>query len=224
MPGEYITLVTSLPVLTYFEKADRLPITEQALDQRLKMLSQDDAAQLQRAVNLLRWRRHAVTASTEKIDRDYRNVMSTTSNPGLRDYVDWRINGRAAMAALRLKARGQNTRPERTWGAGRLVRTIARNWEKPDVGLKAVFPWLEEAWRYLQSGDALSLERLQMAVVWRRLTTLAELNTFGFESVAAYVFKWDILHRWLQYNAQQATVQFQKMIGEVLGEHRLAWA
>src|SRR5436853_3506083 len=154
---EYITLVTSLPHLPHFERADRLPITEHALNQRLKMLEEDDAKQLQRAVDLLRWRRHPVTTRTEQIEKQYRFALANTPNDALREYIDWRIGGRAALAALRLKARGQTVRPEHSsaWGAGRFVTTIQRNWDKTDVGLKAVFPWLEEAWRCLLDSDAL---------------------------------------------------------------------
>src|ERR1041385_6482147 len=140
MSREYITLVTSLPHLPHFERADRLPITERALLQRLSMLEEDDAAQLKSAVSLLRWQRHSVGARTEQLEKQHRAVIETTANTALRDYVDWRVNGRTAMAALRLKARGQNTRPEKPWGVGRLVRPIVANWDKPDLGLRALFP------------------------------------------------------------------------------------
>lgn len=220
MSQEYITLVTSLPHLPHFERADRLPITERALLQRLNMLDEADAVQLQRAANLLRWKRHSVGVRTEQIEKQYRVVMEQFTNTALRDYVDWRVNGRTAIAALRLKARGQNTRPEKPWGVGRLVRPIVANWDKPDLGLRALFPWLNEARQLLLNGDALSLERLQMAVVWRRLTVLGELNPIGLEHVAAYVFKWDIIRRWIAYNPQRATQRFEKLIQEVIGEYR----
>jgi len=219
MSRDYITLVTSLPHLPYFERAERLPITERALTQRLGMLNEDDASQLQRCVDLLRWRRHPVGAQTEHIEKQYRAVMEKTSNVALRDYVDWRIGGRAALAALRLKARGQTTRPENRWGAGRLVRMIEANWDKSHVGLESLYPWLKEARELLINDDALSLERLQMAVVWRRVTRMGEIRPFGFEHVAAYVIKWDILQRWIAYEPQAARQRFQKMIEEVIGEY-----
>jgi len=220
MPREYITLVASLPHLPQFERANRLPITERALSQRLSMLEEEDAAQLKRAVQLLRWQRHSIGVRTEQIEKQYRAAMEQTTNTALRDYVDWHINSRTAMAALRLKARGQSAPPEQPWGAGRLVRSMETNWEKPDLGLRALFPWLDEARQLLTKCDALALERLQMRFVWRRLTILGELNPFGLEYVAAYVFMWDMLRRWLSYNPEKAAQRFQKLIQEVIGEHQ----
>jgi hypothetical protein len=218
---EYLTLATSLPHLDYFERAHRLPLTERGLTQRLSMLEEDDATQLKRAVNLLRWQRHAVAARTEQIEKQYRTIMEKNANTALREYVDWRINGRTALAALRLKARGQSKRPDQPWGAGRLVRPIEANWEKPDFGLRALFPWLDEARKLLAGGDALSLDRLDMRVVWHRLEIMGEIDPFGFEYVAAYVFKWEILQHWLAFEPQKAEQRFQKLIQEVIGEQRL---
>jgi hypothetical protein len=224
MAGEYIMLVTSLPHLPAFERAERLPITELALSQRLRMLNEADVMELRRAIELLRWKHHAVAAHTGHIEKKYRVFMETATHAALRDYVDWGIGGRAALAALRLKEEGQLTRPENAWGAGRLVKLIETNWDKPNFGLKALFPWLEEARQLLAKGDALSLQRLQMSVEWRRLTQMAETNPFGFECVAAYAFKWDILHRWLENEPEKATQRFQKLIKEVIGEHRFVHA
>ena len=224
MAREYITLVTSLPHLPHFERAARLPITERALRQRLGILDAADFLQLSNAIKLLRWRHHPVAAQTEHIDKQYRAVMGTTINAALREYVDWRIGGRAAMAALRLKNNGQQTPPETPWGAGRLVRLIASHWNKPEVGLEALYPWLKEARVLLAKGDAMALERLQMSVVWRRLSRMGEINPFGFEFVSAYAFKWDILQRWLAYEANKATQRFQLLVKEVIGEHTFAHA
>ena len=186
------------------------------------MLDEVDAAQLKRIVNLLRWRRHPAAAPAEHIEKQYHDVMEKTSNPAVRDFVDWRIGGRAAMAALRLKALGQATPPAKHWGAGRLVKMIETNWAKSEVGASALFPWLAEARQLLANDDAISLERIQMAAVWRRLSILGEINPFGFEYVAAYVFKWDILQRWISYEPHEARQRFRKLITEVIDEHQLS--
>jgi hypothetical protein len=222
MGREYPTLVTSLPHLPYFERAERVPLTELALKQRLSMLEEDDAAQIRGAVNLLAWRRHSIAALTEHIQQQFRKIIETTQNPALLEYIDWRIGGRTAMAALRLKGMGQVTPPAKPWGVGRFVRLIEVNWDKSDVGLAPVFPWLPEARQLLASGETLALERLQMAVAWRKLTRMGESKPFGFEFVAAYVFKWDILQRWLANDPYKAKVRFEKLIKEVISEHQLA--
>ena len=220
MSRQYITLVTSLPYLPYFESADRLPITERAVTERLSMLEEDDANELRRAFNLLHWGRHAVTAQTEQIEKQYRAVMEKTTNEALREYVDWHIGGRTALAALRLKARGQTTVPEKPWGAGPRVRSIEANWDKQYVQLEAPYPWLKDAALLLSKQDAVGLERLLMTVDWRRLTILSEVSPFGFETVSAYVFKWGIVMRWLANDAQVADKRFKELIEEVIGEYK----
>ncbi len=221
MASEYYMLSASLPYLPHFERADRVPITELALANRLRMLEADDYAQLKSTGELLRWRRHPAASPTELIEKKYRAFMANATNQALRDYVDWRIGGRAAMAALRFKSEGHRTPPEKTWGAGRLVRLIKTNWDKRNLGLDALFPWLDEAHQLLAKHDSISLERLQMRIEWQQLTKMGELNPIGFEFVAAYAFKWDILQRWISYKPEESTKRFQKLIEEVIGERQL---
>ncbi len=47
---EYYTLVASLPALPYFEKAQRLPINEVRLWQRMGMLEPDDHLIVQKLI------------------------------------------------------------------------------------------------------------------------------------------------------------------------------
>jgi hypothetical protein len=220
MAGKYIALTTSLPHLPHFERAARLPITERALGQRLRTLDEGDYSQLARAVALLRWKRQAMTETTQAIDLRYHQFMDSATNSALRDYVDWHIGTRTAVAALRLKLPGHATAPEVPWGAGRFVRVIERNWSKPEVGMGAVCPWLQRANQLLVAGDAIALEQLQMSVVWRRLTALGEIDPFGFEYAASYAFKWDIFFHWMAHDAVQAVERFWNLTEEAISGPR----
>ena len=66
-----------------------------------------------------------------------------------------------------------------------------------------------------QRGDARGLERLLMDVAWRRLSRHAEQNTFSFEAVFAYFFKWDILQAWLSCDADQGKTRFRDLVDKV---------
>ena len=47
------------------------------------------------------------------------------------------------------------------------------------------------------------------------ISRIAESNSFGFEAVFAFVFKWDILQAWLARDAEKAKSRFQELIKEV---------
>jgi hypothetical protein len=224
MSGQYIALVTSLPHLPYFERATRLPITERALRQRLRTLNEHDYAQLLGAVLLLRWKHHPTSQSSEEVERQYRAFMARSTNAALRDFVDWCIGSRNAMAAVRLKADLGSAAPAKAWGAGSLVRLVERNWSKPEVGMNARYPWLQQARQFLASGTASSLARLEMSAMWRRLSSFAEVDLFGFEFVAAYAFKWDIVNHWLGYDNHKAREKFKKLTEEAISGYQCVGA
>jgi hypothetical protein len=213
----YITIATSLPHLPYFERAERIPITERALDQRLNMLEAEDKYQLRLATDLLRFGRHV---NADEIEKQYHTAIERISNPHLREYVDWCIGSRTAIAALRLKAEGHALPPSISWGAGRLIRHAERNWDRVNVGLDGLFPWLNETGELFGGGDATVLLRHQLGIEWRRLSQMSDTDPFGFLYVAAYVFKWNILAAWLACDASEATRKFQTLIEEVIGERQ----
>ena len=53
----YYTLLASLPPLPRFDRADRLPISRERLNQRCKMLTPDDARLLDRMTAFLAWQK-----------------------------------------------------------------------------------------------------------------------------------------------------------------------
>ena len=106
------------------------------------------------------------------------------------------------------------------WGVGPWRNLMLACWDRNDLGLGHLLPWIEEAAGLLDSGNAMELERLLMAAVWERLGRLAERSPFGFEPVIAFVFRWDILQRWLSYNAEKGQRRFQELVAEVMREQK----
>jgi hypothetical protein len=129
------------------------------------------------------------------------------------------MNMRTVMVALRLRRQGKGV-PSGRWGTGPYVRFIESRWVEPEFGLAAVFPWIAEAQASLDQGDAMELEKLLMGQSWTRLNRISDANPFGFEQVFAFAYKWDILRRWLSYDAEKARERFEELILEVTSDHQ----
>ena len=221
----YYTLVASLPQLPHFEAAGWLPLSRKQLDQRLSMLTQEDALQLRSAEDLVEWQRQPITRTNQQVADKYRKLIPTVSNPSLREFVEYRMAQRTALVALRRKRLGFPAPVAgEVWGVGPWLNLMASSWERDDLGLGNLLPWITQAADLLETGAALELERLLMAAVWTRLGRIAERSPFGFEPVIAFVFRWDILQRWLAYNPELGKVRFQELVAEVTREQQQLFA
>jgi len=220
MAEQYITLITSLPYLPLFEKAERSPITRLRLEQRLRILDADDARQLAIAEALVSWR---MSPAKPKTDQEMvircRAVLQEISDPALREFVEFRIDQQTILAALRQRNDVfESAFLEKVNGASRWARVIASRWDNPDFKLAAVYPWIPQARTYIEANDATALDRLMMGIIWQQLSRIADSNRFGFEAVFAFVFKWDILQAWLARDAGKAKNRFQELIKEVTND------
>ena len=223
MTRRYYQLVASLPATRDFRRTRLLPLSRRRLEERLALLHPDDLAELMRAERLVSWRRQPVSRTTEQIAAMYDEVMGTTRNRELGNIVDFRMNMRTVMVALRLKRQGKGA-PSGRWGTGPYTRMIESRWADPEFGLVAVFPWIPEARTFLDQGDAMELESLLMGQSWKKLSQVADGHPFGFEGVFAFAYKWDILHRWLSYDAEKARQRFEELILEVTSDHQNLFA
>jgi hypothetical protein len=214
---EYYTVVASLPHLPYFANAERLPLSRLRLEQRLRMLDENETRQIYLAERLVGWRPSSTAKfgsgakAVERINRSLQDI----SDPVLREFVEYRLDMQTLIAALRIRQSQRSAPNAETWGMGGYVRRIEANWDVPDFHLSHVYPWLLEADRLIVAADAVALDRLLMDVVWRHLSRLADANPFGFEPIVAYVFQWDILQAWLLRDADAAKHHFKKLIDEV---------
>jgi len=213
----YYDLVASLPHLPHFEGAERLPITNLRLNQRLRLLKPAHADQLARAQPLVAWCPDPLRWKTDAaLAAEYDALTALPLERSLKEYVAFRMDQRTLVAALRWKWEGlvslEATAP---WGVGPWVRHVERHWDEPDFRLGHLHPWLSAAQDLLTAGDALGLERLLMDATWRRLGHLAEQSTFSFAAVFSYVFKWDILRAWLVCDANKGKNRFRDLIDQV---------
>jgi hypothetical protein len=223
--SSYYTLVASLPQLPYFESAEWLPISRRQLDLRLTMLMPGDARQLRCAEDLVKWQRQPISRTNEQVARQYRKLIPEVPDPALRQFVEYRMNQRTALVALRRRQLGLGPpAASEVWGVGPWMNLVAASWDRRDLGLGHLLPWIGEAADLLESGQAVELERLLMGAVWRRLGAIADQTPFGFAQVFAFVFRWDILQRWLTYESEKGIIRFKELVAEVTREQRKLFA
>ena len=221
----YYTLVSSLPVLPHFSEAEWLPLSRKGLDQRLSMLHPEHAVQLRLAEELVKWQRQPISRTTSQVSEIFRRALPQITDPSLREFVEYRMAQRTALVALRRKRLGlSKPAGHETWGVGPWVSLVSTSWDRVDLGLGHLLPWLEEAASLLDSGSALELERLLMEAVWTRLGRIAERSVFGFEPVIGFVFRWDILQRWMTYDAEKGNARFQELVAEVTRDQQQLFA
>ncbi|WP_182864717.1 DUF2764 family protein [Rhodopirellula sp. JC639] len=213
----YYDLITSLPYLQHFERADRLPITPLRLEQRLRRLRPKHADQLNRARQIVRWRPERLTGQSDRETiESFSQLLESELNEPLRDYVQFRLTQLTLLAALRRKHDGRGFPDDpNAFGNSRLAYTIRRNWELPFFGLKYCYPWLPPATEKLSAGDAIGLERLMMDLHWQWLTRRSELSMFEIDAVVAFVLKWDMLRAWINGDPVKAKVRFTQLIDKV---------
>ena len=225
MARSYYMLVASLPHLPHFLKAERLPINPQTLRKRRTMLDPGDDADIERALDLLQWRRHPLTRTDREIDARFREAMEKTRNPALKNFIDYLMAERSVMAGLRRKAKGGGPPSAgEACGVGDWDRVIRSRWEREDFGLGRLFPWVSRARQLLAGGDPVELEKLLMDEAWRRLSRIAEARPFSFDALFAYAFKWDILARWLSRSSEESASAFTTLVQEVIGEQQPKYA
>lgn len=217
---QYYTLIASLPPLPYFERAERLPINQERLAERLRMLEPEDAEVVERTSAFLAWDRQPVTRTDRDLVADYQRLMALIDQTPLMRLIGFGIDLRTIMAALRRRQRGLPLPAGgEPWGVGQWVRHIERYWDDPHFKLVAVYPWITQVREYLAGGEILALEQLLMKLIWEQADRFALGNEFGFDAVLAYIFKWNILQRWLAYDYQAAKIRFDELLAEVTDAH-----
>jgi len=215
----YYTLVASLPPLPRFDQTDRLPITRERLEQRLSMLTDDDAQLYDHAADFLAWQRQSATRTDEEMITNFKKMEQHIALPTLQSIFDFPIDQRTIMAALRRRFLGLSAPAAgEPWGVGRYVKHIERNWDNPYFKLSAIYPWIVQARSHLEAGETLALERLLKNTLWNHVDRSVSSYEFGFSAVLIYIIKWDILHRWLSYDIENAKTRFEELVTEVTHE------
>ena len=222
--NQYVTLIAALPPHNPELFETKQPsISRLQLEDRLSMLTQEDAGQLSMIEDLLHWERLPISTTDEVLLPRIRQVLDQLEEPLLKEIVEWRLDLRTILAALRLRRRGRSA-PPAEWGYGRWTRRIEAHWNEPGMGLESLHPWVIDADQMLRQNDHYKLERMLLSQVWRYYQRIADDHYFDFEAVVIYVLRWSITARWSRYNVKAAEQRFDHLIEIALGEYRNIFA
>ena len=186
------------------------------------MLEADDLEIVEFVKSVIAWKEHPMERTDAEVVTLFERITTLLASRGspVRQMIEFRISVRTITAALRRRQLGHSApKPGEPWGVGSWMRQIERHWDEPDFKLKAAFPWIPQVRQFLVDCEPLALQRLLLSVTWERMELLTRGSMFGFEVVLAYLFKWDILQRWLSYNRKEAQTRFDTLVTEVIGEH-----
>lgn len=215
--NRYHMLISSLPVLPPRLDVERLPITLERLQGRLRMLEPEDAEEIERMLAVLRWGNQFEEPSDAAVVQRYDALMQDITNPLVRDLLAYGMDVRMIAVALRCRRRGLPLPPV---GIGQWFDHIRRHFHQPDFKLGQVFPGIPEAERLLAQGELLTLYRQYvLGATWTYLKKRAEDYYFSFEAVVLYIARWDIMRRWQQLQAERGREIFETLVTEALGEY-----
>jgi hypothetical protein len=217
----YYTLITSLPWLPRFDRAEHLPISQERLNERLRMLEPDDARVVRRGLAFWEWREHPTERTDAEMVERYHRLIEVSEHPVLKQLIDYAVDQRTIVVALRRRQRDLPApQAGEPWGVGRWVHAIERHWDDGDFRLGQIYPWIAQAKAYLEQGATFELERYLMEQLWTYIERAIPGNNFGFEFVLAYLFKWRLVQQWLSYNVEAASARFDGLLSEVMHEHQ----
>lgn len=216
----YVMLVSSLPHLGPLFRTKQTPLSRLKLQERLRMLRDEDAVQLAQIEDVMHWSHYPVERSDAYIVAQTQTLLETLHSETLRDVVRFRMEQRTIVAALRRRRLGEDAPPrDLPWGITPWLSHIIKHWRAPYFALQPVFPWVKDAVRHMQENDLIGLERLLMARVWERCVQAAQFHPFDFEAVVLYVLRWNIIDRWSRYDAAAAAERFDALVREGLCEY-----
>lgn len=213
MITKYITLMSSLPDLGNLFGTKQTPISRLRLEERLKLLSEKDTVLLNQIASLIAWQQQPMERTDAEFVKEVNHFFQEVGNPTLRKIVEYRLNLRTIIAALRRRHRGESNPPiGQPWGIGGWVNYIERHWSEPGFRLEGIFPWVLEANRLLNENDSIGLERLQFGLNWKMLEQVGAGHYFDFEAVVIYLMRWSMVDRWTRYNGEAAVERFRILV------------
>lgn len=192
------------------------------LKERLTMLWPEDAKLVDSVSSFIIWHRQPMERSDTEMFTVYQKLVESIDNPVIKEMINLRIDIRTIVVALRRRYRGLPApKSGELWGVGCWVQHIERHWDDQNLKLASVFPWIPQVREYLENGDSLELERLQMNQVWDGMDRLTDKNYFGIDVILSYLFKWDMMQRWLANNVDAAITRFDELVSEAINDQEI---
>lgn len=211
----YYMLIASLPNLPPHFDVEQAPIKRPELVERMRMLHPADTEVIRQVIAFLAWDRQPLDRTDQEVVSTYERLMSSISNSLLREVIEFRMNTRTILAALRRRHAGQSSPP----GVGQWAEHIRRNFQHPAFQLQGRYPWIEPLDRLLAEGDPMRAEHMLFDINYRHWSRRAQQYTFSFETLILYLVRWEVIDRWTSRDAVAGQARFENLITETLGEY-----
>jgi Protein of unknown function (DUF2764) len=214
----YIMLMASLPPLGDLFGQNQTPLTEIQLRHRLRFLTVQDSKTLSQIEQLVRRSKQPAEWTDAQIVESAKALLDHLSSNTLKQAVEFVVNLRTIVAALRRRKLGENSPPKQTdWGYSPWIQRIERHWTEPDFGLGTVVPWVSKARRLWDDDDSVELERLILVESWKQFGRLSNGHYFDFAAVVLYVLRWSLINRRVNYDRETAQKRFNSLIDDGIG-------
>jgi Protein of unknown function (DUF2764) len=211
----YVMLMASLPPLGDLFGQYQTPLTEVQLQHRLRYLTDQDSKTLSQIEQLVRRSKQPADWTDAQIVGSTKALLDQLRSNTLKQAVEFVLNLRTILAALRRRKLGENSPPKQSdWGYSPWIQRIERHWTEPDLGLGAVVPWVSEARRLWDNDDSVELERLILVESWKRFSRLSNGHYFDFPAVVLYVLRWSLINRRVNYDRENAQKRFKSLIDD----------
>lgn len=211
-------LMASLPPLGDLFGQNQTPLTEIQLRHRLRFLTDQDSKTLSQIEQLVRRSKQPAEWTDAQIVESAKTLLDHLSSNTLKQAVEFVVNLRTIVAALRRRKLGENSPPKQSdWGYSPWLQRIERHWTEPDFGLGTVVPWVSKARRLWDDDDSVELERLILVESWKQFGRLSNGHYFDFAAVVLYVLRWSLINRRVNYDRETAQKRFNSLIDDGIG-------
>lgn len=209
---KYTMLISSLPPHPEnLFSVKRPPVSRIQLDNRLTLLTEQDAMDLQRLERLLFWQKIPAIEESAVISH-FQAQSRQFCHPFLHDLLSWQLEVRTVLAALRLRMSAPDFDGLQFQGFGASQLQIRRHWRDKHFGLVSRMPWIVQAQQLMEAGESFTLEKLILSMTWVHHLRLGNGHYFDFPAVVIYVLRWDIISRWLVYQGEAALRHFDDLV------------
>lgn len=211
-------LMASLPPLGDLFGQNQTPLTEIQLRHRLRFLTDQDSKTLSQIEQLVRRSKQPAEWTDAQIVGSSKALLHRLRSNTLKQAVEFVVNLRTIVAALRRRKLGENSPPKQSdWGYSPWIQRIERHWTEPDFGLGTVVPWVSKARRLWDDDDSVELERLILVESWKQFGRLSNGHYFDFAAVVLYVLRWSLINRRVNYDRETAQKRFNSLIDDGIG-------
>ena len=208
----YSALLCSLPNLIDPFKYQSQSISYVQLTKRMNMLEGDDYDRIQEIRALFYWGGLKLNYDEIRLVNEALRFVKALPYQDIRSWLNWRMDIRAILAAMRKRRNGDPAPAGANWSYGPSGLQITRNWSSPCFKLEHRYPFLPTILEHLNQGQSFEVEKVLLKSIWHFYNTCRPDKSFGFSAVVLYVMKWDLVNRWQQYDRQKAKHRFDELV------------